>query len=374
VAPSVELLRSRRSGAACRGVAPTGVGTVLPGRFRLDEELARGSFGAVYRARQLAVDRDVAIKLLHDDLDPTSAEGRLFFHEIRAVGRLDHPNVVRIYQADVSHDGRLFYAMELLRRTTLAALCADGPLPAPRAVALTGQLLAGLAAAHDAGLVHADVKPANAMVVEAAAASGWCWSTSGWRACARPSPRSRWRHAGLHGARAAPRRSGRRALGRVRGRRWSGRAAHRLAAHGPATWCRPSTAIADPTCARSWRGPWPSSPASATRAPRVRRGAGPEARRRRPPRPPFVIGWRPSPRPTPIACAGATASCALLVDHVLFRARWSSPRRPGVGKTSLLRAGLGPRLEPARGARDLRLGARAPPRARRSSGAPDSRR
>jgi serine/threonine protein kinase len=121
----------------------------------------------VYRARQLAVDRDVAIKLLHDDLDPTSADGRLFLHEIRAVGRLDHPNVVRIYQADVSHDGRLFYAMELLRGSTLAALCADGPLPAPRAVALIGQLLAGLAAAHEAGLVHADVKPANAMVVEA---------------------------------------------------------------------------------------------------------------------------------------------------------------------------------------------------------------
>jgi hypothetical protein len=116
VAPTLELLRSRRSGAAAAAHSPTtSVGTVLPGRFRLDEELASGgSFGAVYRARQLAVDRDVAIKVLHDDLDPTSADGRLFSTRSARSGASIIVNVVRIYQADVSHDGRLFYAMELL--------------------------------------------------------------------------------------------------------------------------------------------------------------------------------------------------------------------------------------------------------------------
>ncbi|HEX3763242.1 MAG TPA: SUMF1/EgtB/PvdO family nonheme iron enzyme [Kofleriaceae bacterium] len=141
-------------------------GTVLPGRFRIDAVIARGTFGTVYRARQLAVERDVAVKVLHADIDPASDDGRLFVHEIRSVGRLDHGNVVRIYQADITHDGRLFFAMELLAGRDLQEVGQDGPLPRARAIELVRQLLAGLAAAHDAGLVHADVKPANAIVVE----------------------------------------------------------------------------------------------------------------------------------------------------------------------------------------------------------------
>jgi serine/threonine protein kinase/formylglycine-generating enzyme required for sulfatase activity len=140
-------------------------GLVLPGRFRIDSVLARGTFGTVYRARQLSVERDVAVKVLHSDIDPLSQDGRLFVQEIRAVGRIDHANVVRIYQADIARDGRLFYAMELLEGHDLQQLAAAGPLRRARAIELVRQLLIGLAAAHDAGLVHADVKPANAIVV-----------------------------------------------------------------------------------------------------------------------------------------------------------------------------------------------------------------
>ncbi|MCU0683618.1 MAG: bifunctional serine/threonine-protein kinase/formylglycine-generating enzyme family protein [Polyangiaceae bacterium] len=140
-------------------------GAVLPGRFQLLEELARGGLGIIYRARQLSVDRDVAIKVLPPGVDPDAEDGRLFVQEIQAVGRIDHPNVVRIYQADVAHDGRLFFAMELLDGRTLQDLADAGPLAPARAIALVRQLLAGLGAAHDAGLVHADVKPANAMVI-----------------------------------------------------------------------------------------------------------------------------------------------------------------------------------------------------------------
>ncbi|HWU86749.1 MAG TPA: SUMF1/EgtB/PvdO family nonheme iron enzyme [Kofleriaceae bacterium] len=141
------------------------VGAVLPGRFRLDRVLARGSFGTVYAARQLAVDRDVAIKVLDRAVDPASGVGRLFVQEIQSVGRIDHPNVVRIHQADITSDGCLFYAMELLDGRDLQQIVeSDGVLPQARAIEMVCQLLAGLAAAHEVGLVHADVKPSNTFV------------------------------------------------------------------------------------------------------------------------------------------------------------------------------------------------------------------
>jgi len=171
--PLAGLWDVRRSQLSMRATRPrsTGdtedlTGSVLPGRFRIDSVVARGTFGTVYRARQLAVERDVAVKVLHEEIDPASDDGRLFVHEIRSVGRIDHANVVRIHQADITHDGRLFFAMELLDGRDLQEVGGHGPLARARAVELVRQLLAGLGAAHDAGLVHADVKPANAIVIE----------------------------------------------------------------------------------------------------------------------------------------------------------------------------------------------------------------
>lgn len=143
-------------------------GVVLPGRFRLDAVLASGSFGTVYRARQLSVDRDVAVKVLHADIDPSSEDGRLFLHEIQAVGRIDHGGVARIFQADLAPGGRLFFAMELVDGRDLQRLIdGEGRVAPARAIALTLQLLAALGAAHDAGLVHADVKPGNLLIAGA---------------------------------------------------------------------------------------------------------------------------------------------------------------------------------------------------------------
>jgi len=140
------------------------LGTTLPGQFRLDAVLGRGGFGTVYRARQLAIERDVAIKVVHGNLD-MRARGGLFVQEIQAVGRIDHPNVVRILHADLTPGGHLFYAMELLHGVDLEAIVATGTLPPDTALRLARQILEGLAAAHDAGLVHADLKPANVVVV-----------------------------------------------------------------------------------------------------------------------------------------------------------------------------------------------------------------
>jgi len=142
---------------------------VLRGEIRVDEVLARGGFGVVYRARQLWMGRDVALKVLPPGVDARSEDGQLFLDEIRAIARIDHPNVVRVFHADETYDGRLFFAMELLTGEDLDGLADRGPVSPPRAIALVIQLLRGLAAAHGAGLIHADIKPGNVFVARAGA-------------------------------------------------------------------------------------------------------------------------------------------------------------------------------------------------------------
>jgi formylglycine-generating enzyme required for sulfatase activity len=149
------------------------IGSVLPGRFRIVHELARGGFGIVYQARQISVGRDVAVKILQRNVGADSDEELLFLREIEAVGRLAHPNIVRILQADVTPGGRLFFAMELVPGRDLESLLREErTLAEDRAVSLIEQALSGLAAAHAAGVVHADIKPANIMVVPGDAATG----------------------------------------------------------------------------------------------------------------------------------------------------------------------------------------------------------
>src|SRR5690349_1567822 len=137
--------------------------------LRLDAVIAKGSFGVVFRGRQLAVKRDVAVKILHDKFAPETEPGKLFRDEIYAISAIDHRNVVRVFDADDTSEGRLYFVMELLEGPTLQQLADQGPLPQARAVALVAQLLDGLAAVHAVKRIHADVKPANAVVVGAGA-------------------------------------------------------------------------------------------------------------------------------------------------------------------------------------------------------------
>jgi serine/threonine protein kinase len=132
----------------------------VPG-YQIVDAVGRGGFGVVYRARQITVDREVAIKLdsrvILDDRDQ-----RRFLREVRAAGRLSgHPHVVEIYDAGVLPDSRPYIVMELC---TGGSLAQRGPLP-PREVADIGQKIAdALAAAHDMGVLHRDIKPANILV------------------------------------------------------------------------------------------------------------------------------------------------------------------------------------------------------------------
>ena len=142
------------------------IGEVLPGQFRVDAQIAAGSFGAVYRARQLTVGRDVAIKVMKARVSAVSEDGRLFVQEIQTLARIDHRNVVRVHQADVTGDGQLFLAMELLAGRDLQTVLAERTVDAARAVAWIQQLLTALGAVHRAGIVHADVKPGNVILTE----------------------------------------------------------------------------------------------------------------------------------------------------------------------------------------------------------------
>ncbi|HSF22183.1 MAG TPA: serine/threonine-protein kinase, partial [Burkholderiales bacterium] len=136
------------------------------GRYELLAELGKGAMGVVYRANDPLLDRQVAIKTVSMSLDPQEMaeyEGR-FYQEAKAVGSLNHPNIVTVY--DVGKSGNLAYmAMEFLQGEELRSLMATGqPLPVARAVDIAAQVAEGLAYAHQNGVVHRDVKPANIML------------------------------------------------------------------------------------------------------------------------------------------------------------------------------------------------------------------
>src|ERR1700689_2650280 len=130
--------------------------------------------GARYRAKQLSLDKSVAIKVLHGELvsDPTFIAR--FQREAKAASRLDHPNSMRVLDFGRDADGLCYIAMELLDGQSLFALlrAARGPLPDKRTVDLLRQVLAALAVAHEMGVVHRDLKPENIVVLESKSDDG----------------------------------------------------------------------------------------------------------------------------------------------------------------------------------------------------------
>jgi len=144
-------------------------GEVLCGRYRLVEPVGRGGVGEVWAADDLRLDRRVAVKLLRPELTGDPAVRLRFESEARAAARLNHPNVVSVFDAG-EHDGRALLVMELLDGKTLADEIGRGPLGAEAARSMAVQVLAALEAAHAQGLVHRDVKPGNIL---RSADGGW---------------------------------------------------------------------------------------------------------------------------------------------------------------------------------------------------------
>jgi hypothetical protein len=124
--------------------------------------LGSGGRGVVYRARQLSLGRDVALKLIKDGLETAEAQA-LFRREAEAVARIQHPNIVQVHDFG-EHRGRPFFSMELVEGGNLEARLAAGPLPLPAAAALVATLARALHAVHLQGVVHRDLKPANILL------------------------------------------------------------------------------------------------------------------------------------------------------------------------------------------------------------------
>ena len=138
----------------------------IPG-YAVEEEIARGGMGVVYRARHLRLNRPTAIKMILGGRyhDPTA--GLRFLIEAEAVAQLDHPNVVPVYEFG-THDGLPFFALEFVGGGTLAQKLEREGKPTPAAAAeLMMKLADGIAAAHTKAIVHRDLKPSNVLLTEA---------------------------------------------------------------------------------------------------------------------------------------------------------------------------------------------------------------
>ncbi|MBI3273178.1 MAG: SUMF1/EgtB/PvdO family nonheme iron enzyme [Planctomycetes bacterium] len=142
---------------------PHAPGEVIDGRFVVVEFLGEGGMGIVYRVHDRRRDVDVALKLLSRSLVADPAAKARFRKEVNLALQLSHPNIVRVHDLGEA-DGQLYMHMELVEGQTLRAPLTAGAMPLPRAAAIARGLLAGLAHAHQKGVLHLDVKPENILL------------------------------------------------------------------------------------------------------------------------------------------------------------------------------------------------------------------
>ncbi len=140
-------------------------GTVLGGRYELAEQVGNGGYCEVWRAADTVLSRPVAVKLLHPGYVGKAGVRARFQAEARHAGALSHQNIARVYDYGESVGGQPPYlVMELVDGPSLEDVLVGGPLDARQSMDVIAQAAAGLQAAHDAGLIHRDVKPANLLL------------------------------------------------------------------------------------------------------------------------------------------------------------------------------------------------------------------
>jgi len=140
-------------------------GVTIAGRYQVIEELGRGGMGIVYKARDVHLDRPIALKVLPADKVADPDRKRRFVLEAKAASALNHPNIIHVYDIDQA-EGTDFISMEYVEGRTLSQMIPPDGMPMCEARRYAVQIADALAAAHKAGIVHRDLKPANIMVSE----------------------------------------------------------------------------------------------------------------------------------------------------------------------------------------------------------------
>ena len=140
-------------------------GFVLSDRYRLVRHVASGGMGQVWEALDDTLKRRVALKILRPDTADEREFAERFRDEARFAAQLSHPHIVTVHDY-LEHEGLAYLVMEFVDGPTLAGLLADGPLSAPTVRDLLAQLASALAVAHEAGIVHRDIKTANVLVTD----------------------------------------------------------------------------------------------------------------------------------------------------------------------------------------------------------------
>ena len=162
---NAEATRGAKRGSGDNVPLPD-IGGLVAGRYRVLSSIARGGMGVVFEARDEATERIVAVKILPPFASVNQSRER-FLRECRTTAAIQHPRVIRIYDAGFHRDALPFFAMERLYGLTLRArLKRHGPLSVPLALRVTSAVCSALSAAHAAGVLHRDVKPGNVFLRE----------------------------------------------------------------------------------------------------------------------------------------------------------------------------------------------------------------
>src|SRR5262249_47237672 len=136
----------------------------VPG-YEILGELGRGGMGVVYRARQVKAHRIVALKMILSGAHASASDLKRFQIEAEAVARLQHPNIVQVYEVG-EHEGRPFFSLEFCPGGSLEKKLSGTPLKGEEAAALAEKLARAMQAAHAKGVIHRDLKPANVLLGE----------------------------------------------------------------------------------------------------------------------------------------------------------------------------------------------------------------
>jgi eukaryotic-like serine/threonine-protein kinase len=144
------------------------VGKVIDGRYEIMQRVGEGGMGVVYKARQMSIDRVIALKMLNQQMAGDQQWVQRFYNEAKACSRLQHPNTIRMFDFGQTQDGRLFMTMEFLDGLSLRDALARGPIAPQRVIKILIQCCASLAEAHSIGIIHRDIKPDNVFLLNMA--------------------------------------------------------------------------------------------------------------------------------------------------------------------------------------------------------------